>query len=75
MNSSNTTKDEESKQLKSIFCFINLKSDYFLKKMFDNMKRNKSLEIVKYNKKLDLLIYMMMKRNIIIFILIIQKKK
>ena len=31
--------------------FENLKSDYFLRKLFDIMKRNKSLSIMKYNKK------------------------
>ena len=33
--------------------FKNLKSDYFLIKIFDIIKQNKSLKIVKYNKKLQ----------------------
>ena len=53
MNSENTTKDVGSKQLKLKIGFKNLKSDYFLNKVFDIIKRNKSLEIVKYNEKLQ----------------------
>ena len=33
--------------------FKNLKSDYFLIKLFDIMKKNKSLNIIKYNKKMQ----------------------
>ena len=33
--------------------YENLKSDYFLQKLFGYMKRNKSLEIMKYNKNLQ----------------------
>ena len=33
--------------------FLNLKSSYFLQKIFENMKKNKSLEIIKYSKKLQ----------------------
>ena len=53
MNSENTTKDVGSKQLKLKIGLKNLKSDYFLNKVFDIIKRNKSLEIVKYNEKLQ----------------------
>ena len=31
---------------------INLKSDYFLKKLFSNLKRKKQLDIIKYNKNM-----------------------
>ena len=40
-------------QMKSKVDFENLKSDYFLQKTFDILKRNKSLNIIKYNKKLQ----------------------
>jgi len=33
--------------------FKNLKSDYFLRKLFDNIKKYKTLKIMKYNKKLQ----------------------
>ena len=32
---------------------FNIKSNIILKKIFDNMEKNKSLEIMKYNKKLQ----------------------
>ena len=53
MNTGNIFTEDESKQVKSTTDFKNLKSDYFLIKLFDIMKRNKSLEIVKYNKQLQ----------------------
>ena len=53
MNSDIILKDEKMKQIKSNVYFENLKCDYFLIKIFDIMKKNKSLEIVKYNKKLQ----------------------
>ena len=31
----------------------NIKSDYFLRKLYDNMTKKKKLEIVKYNKKVQ----------------------
>ena len=31
----------------------NIKSDYFLQKLYDNMTKKKKLEIVKYNKKVQ----------------------
>ena len=31
----------------------NLKSDYFLQKLYDNMTKKKKLEIVKYNKRIQ----------------------
>ena len=53
MNSGNIYKDEKLNQIKTKVDFDNLKSDYFLIKIFDIMKRNRSLEITKYNKKLQ----------------------
>ena len=44
------SKEEESK---SKFDFKYLKSDYFLRKIFDTMKKSKTLEIMKYNKRLQ----------------------
>ena len=54
MNSYNKSnnKKEELKQIKSKDKFENLKSNYFLQKIFDNLKRKKSLEIIKYNKNI-----------------------
>ena len=50
MNSRNISKGERLKESKD---FDNLKSDYFLIKIMNIIKRNKSLEIMKYNKKLQ----------------------
>ena len=50
MNSRNVSEDEK---IKKSINFDNLKSDYFLIKVFDIIKKNKSLEIMKYNKKLQ----------------------
>ena len=47
MNPSTIPKNEKAKDLD------NLKSDYFLIKLFDFIKLNKSLKIMKYNKKLQ----------------------
>ena len=53
MKSENIYKDEKLNKIKTKVDFDNLKSDYFLIKIFDIMKRNRSLEITKYNKKLQ----------------------
>ena len=53
MNSRNIYKDEQIKSKKSECAFDNIKSEYFLQRIFDNLKRNKLLEIVKYNKQLQ----------------------
>ena len=50
MNSGNAAKKE---QIKSKLDSDNLKSDYFFQKLFDIMKKNQTLEIIKYNKKLQ----------------------
>ena len=52
MNSEIISEEEKLKQIKSKIDFKNLKSDYFLIKLFDIMKKNKSLNIMKYNKNL-----------------------
>jgi len=46
MNSRNISKNVRTKY------FEKLKSDYFLRKMFDFLNRGKTLEIIKYNKKI-----------------------
>ena len=53
MNSKTITKSKKSNKKKSINYFENLKSDYFLIKVFGNIKRNKSLGVVQYNKILQ----------------------
>ena len=47
MDSKNISKNEQTKDLE------NVKSDYFLLKLLDIMKKNKLLNIIKYNKKLQ----------------------
>ena len=47
MNSRNISKNEHKKE------FENLKSDFIFKKIISFMKKNKSLNIMKYNKKLQ----------------------
>ena len=44
-------KKEESSHFKSINKFQNLRSDYFLSKVMNNLEKKKLLEIIKYNKK------------------------
>ena len=50
MNSRNISNKEQLKESK---VFENLTSDYFLTKIIDFIKKNKSLEIIKYNKQLQ----------------------
>ena len=40
------------KQIKSLNIFKNLKSDYFIRIIFDNLKKRKTLEMLKYNKNI-----------------------
>ena len=47
MNSRNISSNEQKTE------FENLKSDFIFKKIISFMKRNKSLNIMKYNKKLQ----------------------
>ena len=53
MNLGNISNDEKLKQIKTKFDFENLKCDYFLIKIFDIMKKKRTLEIIKVNKKLQ----------------------
>ena len=48
--SKENNKENESAKLNPII--DNLKSDYFLQKLYDNIRKKKKLEIVKYNKKI-----------------------
>ena len=52
MNSRIISTDEKLNQEESKLKFINVKCDYILKIIFNIMKKNKQLEIVKYNNKL-----------------------
>ena len=51
MNSSSQGKTESNK-IESKDIFKNLKNDYFLQKLFHNLLKKKSLDIIKYNKKI-----------------------
>ena len=46
------SKEQNKKQTKYKNDFNNVKSNFILKKIFDLMKKNKTLKIIKYNKKL-----------------------
>ena len=54
MNSSSELSKEksESNKIESKDIFKNLKNDYFLQKLFHNLLKKKSLDIIKYNKKI-----------------------
>ena len=47
----NTNKIEKLNIIKSKNKFINIKSNYIIKKIFNNMQKRISLEIIKYNIK------------------------
>ena len=54
MNSRNTSgNDEQMKQKKQKIGLENLQSDYLLEKIFEYIKKDKSLEIIKPNKLLQ----------------------
>ena len=53
MNSAHKSKDEKIKQIKSKNDLLNIKSHFIIQKIFDTIKKNKSLEIMKYYKKLQ----------------------
>ena len=55
MNSNNSlyNKIEEKIKMKSKNILINIKSDYFIRKVFDNIKKIKILNIIKYYRKLQ----------------------
>ena len=44
--------NEEKNQLKSTTRYENIKADFFLEKVFNNLKKGKTLNIVKYNKNI-----------------------
>ena len=54
MESSNLIFEEKSgkKQLKSTTRYENIKANYFLEKVFNNLKNGKTLNIVKYNENI-----------------------
>ena len=55
MESSNNTSKKNNKENESVKqnpILDNLKSDYFLQKLYDNIQKKKKLEIVKYNGEL-----------------------
>ena len=54
MNSSSELSKEksESNKIESKDIFKNLKNDYFLQKLFHNLLKKKSLNIIKYNKNI-----------------------
>ena len=43
---------EEKNQIKSKDKYDNLKNDYFLQKVFNNLEKKKSLDFIKYNKSI-----------------------
>ena len=56
MESSNNIcqeKNKENESDKPNHIMDNLKSDYFLQKLYDIMSKKKKLEIVKYNKRIQ----------------------
>ena len=54
MNSTSELSKEKtvSNKIESKDIFKNLKSDFFLQKLFYNLLKKKSLDIIKYNKKI-----------------------
>jgi len=53
LNNKKNERVEEKKKIKSKASLTKLKCDFFLERIFNNMKTNKSLEIIKYNKKIQ----------------------
>ena len=54
MNSNNAPRNNTSKEdkMQSKYKFENVKNDYFLQKLFGNLKRKRTLAIIKYNKNI-----------------------
>ena len=50
MNSKNISNEEKTKLAKTLISFENIKSNVILKKIFNYIKRCKSLIIMKFNK-------------------------
>ena len=46
------SKEKEKNQIKSIAKYENIKTNYFLEKVFNNLEEKKSLNLVKYNKNI-----------------------
>ena len=87
-SSSNKPKDKnkDNECVKTNNIIENIKNKYIFQKIYDNVPKKQKLEIVKYNKKMqnklifhlevvNLLILMNMIKYIIIYILMIIKKK
>ena len=53
MKFENISNEDQLKQIKTKICFQNINNDSFLEKVFAYMKKNKSLNIMKYNQKLQ----------------------
>ena len=53
MNSKNASIKEKLKQIKSKNSLENIKSTFIFKKIFEYTEKNKSLEIMRYNKRLQ----------------------
>ena len=51
-NNSVSEEKSEKKQIKSFTKYVNIKADYFLQKVFDNLEKKRTLEIVKNNKNI-----------------------
>ena len=54
MESSNLISKEKAEKslIKSVGKFENIKTDYFLEKVFNNLEKKKTLNLVKYNKNI-----------------------
>ena len=50
MNPKNTSKGKRIKEKKSKDNFEKIKSDFFIRKLFEYMKKDRALEIIKYKK-------------------------
>ena len=53
MNSNIKEEKEDSNKNSSMNIFENLKSDFFLRKAFNKLNKNKSLKIINYNKRIQ----------------------
>ena len=53
LDSAKNAIEKELNIIKSMIFLDNLKSKYILSKILDNLSKNKSLEIIKYNKKIQ----------------------
>ena len=67
MNSRNISNEVKTKQMKSIGALENLKSNYFFQRILICLVKKKSLEIIKYNKKLQKIVIYLKRYLIIIW--------